>query len=104
MVYEDFPGNEETESPGTTSTIEDDHQGYVFSYSSFALDLLEFHPLPSQLPFYLKMYSQKVDPVLKMLHIPSMEKLVEEAQNNLDGLSRSKEALLFSVYFSVVVR
>lgn len=104
MVYEDFPENEETESPGTASTNEDEHQGYVFGYSSSALDLRELHPLPSQLPFYLKMYSLKVDPVQKMLHIPSMEKLVEEAQNNLDGLSRSKEALLFSLYFSVIVR
>jgi hypothetical protein len=104
MVYEDFPENEETESPGTVSTLDDDHQGYVFGYSSSALDLRELHPLPSQLPFYLKMFSQKVDPCVKLLHIPSMEKLVEEAQNNLDGLSRSKEALLFSVYFSVVVR
>lgn len=104
MVYEDFPENEEGESPGTGTTVEDDHQGYVFGYSSSALDLRELHPLPSQLPFYLKMYSQKVDPVLKLLHIPSVEKLVEDAQNNLDGLSRSKEALLFSMYFAVVLR
>lgn len=104
MVYEDFPENEETESPGTTSTLEDDHQGYVFGYASSAIDLRDLHPLPSQLPFFLKMYALKVDPCIKILHMPSMEKLIEEAQHNLDGLSRSKEALLFSVYFAVIIR
>ncbi|CZR69851.1 uncharacterized protein PAC_19751 [Phialocephala subalpina] len=96
LVYEDPQEHEESESPEThSSAVDDDHQGYVFGYSSSGLNLRDLHPLPSQLPFYLKMYAQKIDPVVKMFHIPSMEKLVEEAQGNLDNLSRSKEALLF---------
>lgn len=104
MVYEDYPDHEDTDSPDTSTMIDEEHHGYVFGYSSTALDLQELHPLPSQLPFYLKMYCQRVDPVVKILHIPSMEVLVEKAQNNLNGLSRSEEALLFSIYFAVVVR
>lgn len=105
LVYEAPQEHDDSESPETHfSAVDDDHQGYVFGYSSSGLNLRDLHPLPSQLPFYLKMYAQKIDPVVKMFHIPSMEKLVEEAQGNLDNLSRSKEALLFSIYFSVVIR
>ncbi|KAE8443684.1 hypothetical protein EG329_001456 [Mollisiaceae sp. DMI_Dod_QoI] len=100
----DLQENEDSESPGSASSaVEEEHQGYVFGYSSSAINLRKLHPLPSQLPFYLKMYALRVDPIVKLFHIPSMEKLVEEAQNNLDNLSRSKEALLFSIYFAVVV-
>ncbi|KAF8860006.1 hypothetical protein BDZ45DRAFT_576965, partial [Acephala macrosclerotiorum] len=104
LVYEAPQEHEDSASPEThSSAVDDDHQGYVFGYSSSSLNLRDLHPLPSQLPFYLKMYAQKIDPVLKMFHIPSMERLVEEAQVNLDNLTRSKEALLFSIYFSVVI-
>lgn len=104
LVYEAPQEHEDSASPEThSSAVDDDHQGYVFGYSSSSLNLRDLHPLPSQLPFYLKMYAQKIDPVLKMFHIPSMERLVEEAQVNLDNLTRSKEALLFSIYFSLVI-
>ncbi|KUJ13652.1 uncharacterized protein LY89DRAFT_621222 [Mollisia scopiformis] len=104
LVYEGSPEDEETESPGTASSVvEDEHQGYVFGYSSSAINLRDLHPLPSQLPLYLKLYAQKIDPVVKMFHIPSLEKLVEEAVGSLDNISRSKEALLFGLYFSVII-
>lgn len=105
IVYDDLPELDQSESPGTTSsTVEDNHQGYVFGYASSAIDLRDLHPLPSQLPLYLKMYAQKVDLMIKLFHFPSMKKLVEEAQNDLDNISRSKEAFLFSMYFAVVIR
>jgi hypothetical protein len=39
-----------------------------------------------------------------MLHKPSLEKMMKEAADDLDTLSKSEEALLFGIYFSVIAR
>jgi hypothetical protein len=47
-------------------------------------------------------YAQKVDPLLELLHLPSLEKMMKEAANDLDSLGRGQEALLFAIYFAVI--
>jgi hypothetical protein len=39
-----------------------------------------------------------------MLHKPSLEKMMKEAADDLDSVGRSQEALLFGIYFAVIVR
>jgi hypothetical protein len=47
---------------------------------------------------------EKVDPLLKMLHKPTLEKMMKEAADDLDSLGKSQEALLFGIYFAVITR
>lgn len=104
-MFEEYKEEEDASSPETNSTnISSDHQGFVFGYASSRISLREFHPLPSQLPFYLQMYAQRVDPLVKLLHIPSMEVMIKEAAEDLSALSRSTEALIFALYFAVISR
>jgi hypothetical protein len=77
---------------------------FVFGYCSLAVQLRTLHPLPSQLPFFLQIFIQRVNPIVKVLHIPSMEILMKGAQENLENLNRCQEALLFALYFAVTVR
>ena len=48
------------------------------------------------------MYQENVDPVIKILHVPTISKLIREARTNLDNISPSAEALMFAIYFAAV--
>lgn len=107
MVFEDYKDEDEDFSPETADyspSTDNDHKSFVFGYSSSNVNLRQLHPLPSQLPFYFQVYAQKVDPLLQLLHLPSLEKMKEEAANDLDSLGKGQEALLFAIYFAVVAR
>lgn len=60
------------------------------------------HPSPSQIPFYWQTFVENVDPLLKIFHIPSMNKVMRDMQRSPRFLSPCKEALVFSIYLSAV--
>jgi hypothetical protein len=68
------------------------------------VDLEPLHPLPSQFPYYLQVFKQRVDPLVKVLHIPTVEKIFIEVQKSLGQISKETEALMFSIYFAVATR
>ncbi len=104
-MNEGYKEEEDASTPDTDSPlVASDHQSFVFGYASSKVNLRELHPLPSQLPFYLQMYAEKVDLLIKLLHIPSMEVMIKEAAADLSALSRSTEALMFAIYFAVISR
>lgn len=81
--------------PATMGT----QQGWVFGFSSQNVDLLSLHPLPNQIREYWEVYKDRVDPLVKVLHIPSMEPTILAASSNLTGLSRGFEAFMFAIYY-----
>ncbi|KFY07462.1 hypothetical protein V492_07124 [Pseudogymnoascus sp. VKM F-4246] len=91
---------EPTDLPNTKSNP--GHQGFLFGYSSTMVNLRSLHPLPSQIPYMWDVFIENVDPLTKVLHVPTMAKAIKEAKENLDCLSKSIEALLFAIYYSVV--
>ncbi len=81
---------------------EPNHQSFIMGYSSSEVDLKALHPLPSQIPFYWQAFLENVQPLVKILHTPTMNKVIKEVQNNLDSLSKSTEALMFAIYFATI--
>ncbi|KAK3074291.1 hypothetical protein LTR53_003402 [Teratosphaeriaceae sp. CCFEE 6253] len=78
------------------------HQGYVFGFSSQNVDMLALHPLPGQIAAYWDIFKDRVDPLVKVLHIPTIEPTVLSAASHLSNLSRGFEALLFAIYYGAV--
>jgi hypothetical protein len=79
-----------------------EHQSFILGYRSADVDLRPLHPLPSQIPFIWQVYQENVDPILKVIHVPSMSKVIKELRYNLDGLTPSMEALMFSIYYASI--
>lgn len=79
-----------------------DHQSFIFGYRSADVDLRSLHPLPSQIPFIWQVYQENVDPILKIVHVPTMSKVIKEFRQNLDSLNPSTEALMFSIYYAAI--
>ncbi len=79
-----------------------DHQSFILGYRSADVDLRPLHPLPSQIPFMWQIFQENVDSIVKVLHIPTMNKLIRDVRNNLDSLTPSTEALMFSIYYAAM--
>lgn len=75
---------------------------YFFRYSSIASDLHTLHPPPNQIWEHWQTYKEYIDPVMKIVHVPSMEIQVQAFMQAPNKSSKYMEAFLFAVYFSSV--
>ncbi|KAK5165795.1 uncharacterized protein LTR77_008718 [Saxophila tyrrhenica] len=87
------------ESPDSHTNLAGVQQGWVFGFSSLNVDLLSLHPLPGQISAYWSIYKDRVDPLVKVLHIPTIEPTILSAASHLSNLSKGFEALLFTIYY-----
>lgn len=81
---------------------EADHHAFILGYRSADVDLRPLHPLPSQIPYMWQVYKENVDPIAKVLHVPTVEKLVNQTRKDLDNLTPANEALMFAIYFAAI--
>ncbi|KFY27854.1 hypothetical protein V493_03261 [Pseudogymnoascus sp. VKM F-4281 (FW-2241)] len=66
-------------------------------------DLRKLHPLPSQIPFLLSVYSENVQAFIHILHMPTVTQIVRDMRDsNMASLTPANEALLFSIYYATV--
>ncbi|KAF4618365.1 hypothetical protein G7Y89_g14938 [Cudoniella acicularis] len=99
---QDFESDSDAPAVPTDILTDTNHQSFIMGYSSSNVDLKPLHPLPSQIPFYWQTYLDNVHPLTMVLHAPTMSKTIKEVQNNLESLSRSTEALMFSIYYATI--
>ncbi|KAI5194831.1 hypothetical protein E4T39_08491 [Aureobasidium subglaciale] len=91
--------DDEVDDPSPTHSLPDQHHGWIFSFSSQNVDLLSLHPIAGQIEAYWNVYKERVDPLVKVLHIPTIEPTVLASASHLANLSKSFEALLFAIYY-----
>ena len=90
------------QSPADTSTSQ---SSLLFGSSPLRQkELRVLHPPPTQLPALFYYYQHNVDPMVKILHIPSLRKLVMTAATNMDAIPSGNyvEPLLFAMYYSAI--
>ena len=64
-------------------------------------DLREFHPLPSQIPFFLDVFSEIVNSIIRFVHVPTVAKIVRDLRgSDATSLTPANEALMFSIYYA----
>lgn len=79
-----------------------DHHAFVLGYRSSDVDLRKLHPLPSQIPFIWQVYVENVDPLVKILHVPTMNPIIRKIRSDMDNLPAGLEALMFSIYYAAI--
>lgn len=70
----------------------------LFGTRKTAVELSTLHPDPVQIFKLWQIYSDNVDPLLKVTHTPSLQARIVEAVTNLANISPALQALLFSIY------
>ncbi|TLS28043.1 hypothetical protein PpBr36_01398 [Pyricularia pennisetigena] len=75
---------------------------FLFGYRCSDLDLRKFHLPPSQIMFIWDVYCDNVNPVTKILHVPSTKAMLLKAKDDLGNIDPSFEALMFGIYFGAL--
>ncbi|KAH6608893.1 hypothetical protein Trco_002239 [Trichoderma cornu-damae] len=92
-----------TDSPTTAASSNYDHQAFILGHRYADFDLQKCHPLPPQATFLWSVYLENVDPLLKIIHVPTMEAILRDARRNPEKLAPGHETLVFAVYFAALV-
>lgn len=86
----------------TQSSFAAQHQGFVFGYSSTSVDMVALHPSVQNARMFWEIYKENVDPLVKVLHIPTFEPVLVDAIANPEKVSKSLEPLMFAIYYGAV--
>lgn len=102
----DVSDGEEEGSPNSTqSAAYTSHSSFLFGASPVvSRDLRLFHPSPDQMLFMCDMYGRNVEPMFKLMHMPTLRKLVLRASANIEDIPSGNyvEPLLFAMYYAAI--
>ncbi|KAI0387009.1 fungal-specific transcription factor domain-containing protein [Hypomontagnella monticulosa] len=99
------------ESPKKTPSTQElnrtpsERHGFLFRHNITSPDqnLRKFHPLPSQVPYLLNVFSENVGIMIRIVHMPTLNKMLRDLRDgSLPALTPPKEALMFAIYYSAV--
>jgi hypothetical protein len=77
-------------------------QAYFFSFNSLASGVSMFHPRPNQIMTLWRIFVERVDPVVRLVHKPTLLNKIIKVKGDVTRMSKPFEALMFSIYFSCV--
>ncbi|RYP46554.1 hypothetical protein DL768_007270 [Monosporascus sp. mg162] len=75
---------------------------YGFLKSQASIVGADLYPLPSQMMFIWHVFEERIDPFLKVLHVPSIEGIVRTLNGDWASLEPGVSALILAVSFAVV--
>ncbi|CAI7645695.1 unnamed protein product [Penicillium glandicola] len=82
-----------------------ERHGFLFGHNltTFSPNLTELHPLPSQIPFLIDVFSENVNVIFQIVHLPTIKKMVRDWRGReMKGLTPANEALMFSIYYAAI--
>jgi hypothetical protein len=103
--------SEEEDAPEKTSSTQElertplERHAFLFQHNlgQSNPDIRDFYPLRSQIPFLLDVYSENVNIVIQIVHIPTISKMLRDLRgNDMASLTPANEALMFSIYYAAV--
>lgn len=76
------------------------HSPQPFPISNFRLDVAPFHPSPPQVQRSWHTFLLNIDPLVKILHRSTAERILHKAVRDPTSLTNGETAVVFTVYFS----
>ncbi|KAI0862332.1 hypothetical protein F4860DRAFT_502728 [Xylaria cubensis] len=77
-------------------------RGVPFFWGSASQIHENLRPLPSQVPYIWETFVENVDPFIKVLHVPTMGRIIKEAKGKFNAMTRGTEALMFAISLAAV--
>jgi len=93
----------ESSDEDDADTAFDDGTDYVLGTTPSSASVRDLHPLPEQVSTLWHIFLDNVNPLSKVIHVPSLEPAITKASVHLDKLPKSLEALLFAIYSLAVL-
>lgn len=111
VVGREYDSSDEDDLPTTEPATHEldrqplDKNGLLFrsTMNAVAVDTASLHPLPSQIPFLLDVFSENVNSKAQVVHMPTLRKMIRNLPgSDLKKLTPVNEALMFAVYYAAV--
>lgn len=61
------------------------------------------HPAPERIHQLWQIFIENIDPLTKVVHVPTLRSAIQKAASNMKTVSRSFEALMFAIYSAAVM-
>src|SRR3954470_8119103 len=94
---------DEPEETSPESMTPDDHSELVLGADSPEQEVEDLWPDAGHLFRLWQIYLDRVNPLTKVIHVPSLQPYLAEAVNGPQTLAKNVEALLFSIFVMAVV-
>lgn len=101
-IVEDDEKEEEDFSTPADGSTPDPNTGLLLSDGADA-NLSDLHPEPAHVFRLWQTFLDRVNPLTKVIHVPTVQPLVVEAATNRENLPKNVEALLFAIYVMGVI-
>ena len=79
-------------------------QAFVMGFSSLMLDLSSLRPRAEKASFLWDIFVKKVDPHCKILHKPTMQKIINQSGGGPATMAKNMDPLVFSIYLAAVAK
>ena len=80
----------------------DDDFGFVLGSRPHS-NLKPRHPPPERIHQLWQLFIENVEPLIKIVHVPTLRPAIQKAANNVDTIPRSFEALMFAIYSAAIM-
>jgi hypothetical protein len=94
--------DEEEDRVGTSAAWDFASDPLTGTFMGSQQSLLQYHPTYAKAIMLWKTYTENVEPICKVLHIPSTLKMVEMVSKQPEMASKADECLLFAIYHFAV--
>jgi hypothetical protein len=101
ILMESSDEDEDAHSPESSNTALQ-HQGFIFGYSSTNVDMRTLHPSEQRACDFWDTFKENVEPLVKVLHMPTFEPKFYQTVAHLDKAGKGMETLLFVIYYGAV--
>ncbi|KAI0468906.1 hypothetical protein F4859DRAFT_516653 [Xylaria cf. heliscus] len=111
LAEADLDSSEDEELSGTSPSTHElqrtasARHAFLFQHNinSSGPDIRELHPLPSQIPFLLDVFSENVNAAVQIVHMPTVRKMARRSRgSDISRLTPANEALIFSIYYAAI--
>jgi hypothetical protein len=75
---------------------------FLLNLPSSTPNLRELHPEPKHILKLWQIFIEHANPLIKIVHVPTLQQRIVETAWNLEGLSKQFEALMFAMYLLAV--
>ncbi|KAI9040356.1 uncharacterized protein KD926_008313 [Aspergillus affinis] len=109
--FDGYDTSEDESSPGKSPSTQEldrtpsERHAFLFRHNlnPSAVDLRELHPLPSQIPYFLDVFSENINSIVRIVHGPTVAKMIRDLRGQpMSSLTPSNEALMFAIYYATV--
>ena len=94
--------DDEHDLPSPSESPHDSPADFVFHHGSPGHDRTLPHPPPHIIQLFWNKYEENVDPLIKMLHLPSTRAIFQALKDDAASIPKHHEPLVFAIYYAAV--